>query len=189
MTVKKRNTIWLVVVALVAVVAVWFVSTYNTLVKQEELIDSQWAQVENQLQRRYDLIPNLVNTVKGYAAHEEEVFTAIADARARLNQATTVDEKVEASNDLESGLGRLLVIVENYPELKADTQFIRLMDELSGTENRISVERMRFNEQVKEYNTKIRQFPTVLVAKIMGFETRPYFEILPGVGEAPSVEF
>ncbi len=163
---KKGSAVWLVVVALVVVVAVWAVSTYNGLVKQEELIDSQWAQVENQLQRRYDLIPNLVNTVKGYATHEEEVFTAIADARARLNQAATVDEKVEASNELESGLARLLVIIENYPELKADTQFIRLMDELSGTENRISVERMRFNEQVKDYNTKIRQFPTVLVAKI-----------------------
>ena len=140
----------------------WLASTYNGLVKQNELIDGQWAQVENQLQRRHDLIPNLVSTVKGYAKHEEDVFTAIADARAKLNQASTVEERVEARNEVESALARLLVIVENYPELKADTQFNKLMDELSGAENRISVERLRFNEQVKAYNTKVKQFPTAV---------------------------
>jgi LemA protein len=167
----------------------WLASTYNGLVKQNELIDGQWAQVENQLQRRHDLIPNLVSTAKGYAKHEEEVFTSIANARAKLNQASTVEERVEASNEVESALARLLVIVENYPELKADAQFTRLMDELSGTENRISVERVRFNDQVKVYNTKVKQFPTVIIARIMGFGPRAYFEMNPAAAEAPKVEF
>ena len=179
----------LVVLGLVVVIGAWLVSTYNGLVKQSEAIDGQWAQVENQLQRRHDLIPNLVATVKGYAQHEEEVFTAIADARARLNQAVTPEERTAASNEIESALARLLVIVENYPELKADAQFIRLMDELSGTETRIAVERLRFNEQVRVYNTRIKQFPAVVIARLMGFGPRTYFEMAEGAEEAPSVEF
>ncbi|MGI6621279.1 MAG: LemA family protein [Bacillota bacterium] len=186
----KRGTITLLVVlGLVVVIGAWLVSTYNGLVKQSEAIDGQWAQVENQLQRRHDLIPNLVATVKGYAQHEEEVFTAIADARARLNQAVTPEERTAASNEIESALARLLVIVENYPELKADAQFIRLMDELSGTETRIAVERLRFNEQVRVYNTRIKQFPAVVIARLMGFGPRTYFEMAEGAEEAPSVEF
>lgn len=186
---KKGITGLVVVLVLVVLIGGWFVSTYNGLVRQTEAIDGQWAQVENQLQRRYDLIPNLVATVKGYAQHEEEVFTAIADARARLNQAVTPEDRAAASNEVESALARLLVIVENYPELKADAQFIRLMDELSGTETRIAVERLRFNEQVRLYNTKIRQFPAVLIARLMGFEPRTYFEMAEGAEEAPKVEF
>ncbi len=186
---KKGISGFLVVVAVIVILGGWLVSTYNGLVKQNELIDGQWAQVENQLQRRHDLIPNLVSTVKGYAQHEEGVFTAIADARARLNQAATAEERTAASNEIESALARLLVIVENYPELKADAQFIRLMDELSGTETRIAVERLRFNEQVKVYNTKVKQFPAVLIARLMGFSPRTYFEMAEGAAEAPMVEF
>ncbi len=186
---KKGVSVFLILVVIAVVIVGWVVSTYNGLVKQNELIDGQWAQVENQLQRRYDLIPNLVSTVKGYAQHEEEVFTAIADARAKLNQASTAEERVSATNEVESALARLLVIVENYPELKADAQFTRLMDELSGTENRIAVGRLRFNEQVKVYNTKVKQFPVVLIARMMGFGPRTYFEMAEGAAEAPHVEF
>lgn len=186
---KKGVSSFMVLLGVVVVLGGWLASTYNGLVKQNEIIDGQWAQVENQLQRRHDLIPNLVSTVKGYAKHEEDVFTAIADARAKLNQASTVEERVEARNEVESALARLLVIVENYPELKADTQFNKLMDELSGAENRISVERLRFNEQVKAYNTKVKQFPTVIIARLMGFDPRTYFEMSPGAAEAPKVEF
>lgn len=186
---KKGVSAFLVIAVIAVVIVGWVISTYNALVQQNEFIDGQWAQVENQLQRRYDLIPNLVNTVKGYAQHEEGVFTAIADARAKLNQAATPEERTVASNEVESALARLLVIVENYPELKADAQFTRLMDELSAAENRIAVERLRFNEQVKVYNTKVKQFPAVLIARIMGFGPRTYFEMAEGAAEAPKVEF
>jgi LemA protein len=186
---KKGISGFLVLLAVVVVLGGWLASTYNGLVKENELVDGQWAQVESKLQRRHDLIPNLVNTVKGYAQHEEGVFTAIADARARLNQASTVEERVEASNEIESALARLLVIVENYPELKADAQFTRLTDEISGSENRIDVERSRFNDQVKAYNMKVKQFPTVIIARIMGFGPRAYFEMNPAAAEAPKVEF
>lgn len=186
---KKGISGFLVLLAVVVVLVGWLASTYNGLVKENELVDGQWAQVESKLQRRHDLIPNLVNTVKGYAQHEEGVFTAIADARAKLNQASTVEERVEASNEIESALARLLVIVENYPELKADAQFTRLTDEISGSENRIDVERSRFNDQVKAYNMKVKQFPTVIIARIMGFGPRAYFEMNPAAAEAPKVEF
>ncbi len=185
---RQISGVW-IAVAVIAILGFWIVSTYNGLVKQNEIIDGQWAQVENQLQRRHDLIPNLVNTVKGYVQHEEGVFTAIADARSKLSGAATVEERTAASNEIESGLARLLAIAENYPELKADGQFNRLMDELSGTETRIAVERLRFNEGVKEYNTRVKQVPTVLVAKLMGFGPRIYFEIAEEVAETPIVEF
>lgn len=155
----------------------------------DESVTGQWAQVENQLQRRYELIPNLVETAKGYAAHEEEVFTAIADARSRLAGAATPDEQVAAANQMESALARLLVVVENYPDLKADRQFIQLMDELAGTENRIAVERQRFNEMVRDYNIVIRRMPTAFIARLMGFSAKEYFEATPGAETAPQVEF
>src|SRR5437867_8720458 len=143
--------------------------SYNRFVNQEEAIKGQWAQVENQLQRRNDLIPNLVETVKGYAQHEQGVFKDIADARSQLLGAKSPEEKIEAANRQTSALGRLLAIAENYPQLKANEQFNRLMDELSGTENRLAVERMRYNQKVEEYNAARRQFPANVTAKMFGF--------------------
>ena len=179
----------IVVLVIVGVMGISLASAYNGLITLSESIDAQWAQVENQLQRRYELIPNLVETVKGYAAHESQVFTAIADARARLAGARTPEERVAAANELESALARLLVVVETYPQLKADRQFIQLMDELAGTENRIAVERQRFNELVREYNVRIKRFPTVFLARMLGFEARPYFASDAEAQEAPDVDF
>jgi LemA protein len=163
--------------------------SYNKFVGQEEAIKSQWAQVENQLQRRNDLIPNLVETVKGYAAHEEGVYKDIADSRARLLAAKSPEETIQAANQQTSALGRLLAIAENYPNLKANEQFNRLMDELSGTENRIAVERMRYNQRVQEYNTSRREFPANLTAKMFGFKEYPFFQAAPEAKQAPKVNF
>ncbi len=163
--------------------------SYNRFTSQEEAIKAQWSQVENQLQRRNDLVPNLVETVKGYAAHEKDVFQAVADSRARLAGAATPEQKIEAANQQTSALARLLAIVENYPQLKADAQFTRLMDELAGTENRIAVERMRYNERVQEYNTLRRQFPSNVTAKMFGFEEYPYFQAPPEAKRLPRVNF
>jgi LemA protein len=163
--------------------------SYNTFVGQEEAIKSQWAQVENQLQRRNDLIPNLVETVKGYAQHEEGVFREIADARSRLLSAKTPEESIAAANQQTSALGRLLAVAENYPQLKANEQFNRLMDELSGTENRIAVERMRYNEKVQEYNTSRRRFPANVTAKLFGFKEYPFFQAPPEAKTVPKVSF
>src|SRR5213593_4788887 len=163
--------------------------SYNTFVGQEEAIKSQWAQVENQLQRRNDLIPNLVETVKGYAQHEEGVFKEIADARSRLLAAKSPEETIQAANQQTSALGRLLAVVENYPNLKANEQFNRLMDELAGTENRLAVERMRYNERVQAYNTSRRQFPANLTAKMFGFKEYPFFQAPPDAKQAPKVNF
>lgn len=163
--------------------------SYNTFVGQEEAIKAQWAQVENQLQRRNDLIPNLVETVKGYAAHEEGVFREVAEARARLLAAQSPDEKIAAANQQTSALGRLLAVAENYPQLRANEQFNRLMDELSGTENRIAVERMRYNETVQRYNTSRRQFPANMTAKVFGFKEYPLFQAPPEAKQVPKVNF
>jgi LemA protein len=163
--------------------------SYNRFVSQEEAIKAQWAQVENQLQRRNDLIPNLVETVKGYAGHEREVFQAVADSRARLAGAQTPAQAIEAANAQSSALARLLAIVENYPQLKANESFNRLMDELSGTENRISVERMRYNERVQEYNTLRRSFPSNVTAKVFGFQEYPFFQAPAEAKQVPRVEF
>lgn len=163
--------------------------SYNRFVSQEEAIKAQWAQVENQLQRRNDLIPNLVATVKGYAAHEEGVYTEIADARSRLLAARSPEETIAAANLQTTALGRLLAIAENYPQLKANEQFNRLMDELSGTENRIAVERMRYNERVREYDTARRQFPANLTAKMFGFKEYPFFQAPPEAKQVPKVDF
>src|SRR6187200_1294856 len=157
MTITRRTALQLTVLAFVALPLTG--CSYNKFVGQEEAIKSQWAQVENQLQRRNDLIPNLVETVKGYAQHEEGVFKEIAEARSRLLAARSPEETIAAANQQTTALGRLLAISENYPQLRANEQFNRLMDELSGTENRIAVERMRYNDKVREYNTSTRQFP------------------------------
>ena len=163
--------------------------TYNTLVTMDEGVKGAWAQVENQLQRRYDLIPNYVETVKGYAKHEKEVFVQVTEARSKVGGATTVSDKMQANNQLTSALGRLLLVVERYPELKANTNFIRLQDELAGTENRIAVERRRFNEMVKAYNIKVRSFPTNILAGMFGFEKATFFEVPKERQEAPKVKF
>jgi LemA protein len=164
-------------------------TTYNDLVSLQEQNKTAWSQVENQLQRRNDLIPNYVETVKGYAKQETTIFTAIADARARIGSAQTVSDKIAASNELSGALARLLVVIENYPELKSGENFMRLQDELSGTENRIATERMRYNEAVRAFNIRVRQFPANLVASSFNFEQAPLFEAPESAKEAPKVKF
>ena len=184
---RRRTALQLIGLALVVMPLTG--CSYNKFVNQEEAIKAQWAQVENQLQRRNDLIPNLVETVKGYAQHEQGVFKDIADARSQLLNAKTPEEKIEAANRQTSALGRLLAIAENYPQLKANEQFNRLMDELAGTENRLAVERMRYNERVQEYNAARRQFPANLTAKMFGFKEYPYFQVPPDAKQVPKVNF
>lgn len=189
---QKKKTVWIVLGVVVVVLAVLIgsvVSSYNGLVDTREQVTAAQANVETYLQRRADLIPNLVNTVKGYAAHEEEVYTALADARAALSGANTVEEMNEANAALDSALSRLLVVVENYPELKADTQFINLQDELAGSENRIAQARKDYNEVAQSYNTKIQKFPTVILANLFGFEEAEYFEATEESQTVPSVNF
>src|SRR5215472_2319384 len=189
MTMMRRTALRIVLLAAISVPATG--CSYNTFVSEEEAIKTQWSQVENQLQRRNDLIPNLVETVKGYAQHEEGVFKEIADARSQLlaAQPGPSDAKIAAANRETSALGRLLAISENYPQLKANEQFNRLMDELSGTENRLAVERMRYNEKVQEYDTSRRQFPANLTARIFGFKEYPYFQAPPDAKQVPKVNF
>src|SRR6188474_2288894 len=163
--------------------------SYNRFVSQEEAVKTQWAQVENQLQRRNDLIPNLVETVKGFAQQERDVFGQIADSRAKLSGARTPEETIEAANQQSAALARLLVISENYPQLRSSESFNRLMDELSGTENRIAIERMRYNERVQEYNTARRQFPANLTASVFGFKEYPLFNAPTAAEQVPKVNF
>jgi LemA protein len=180
----------LVVVAVTSAAVAASGCSYNRFVGQEEAIKAQWAQVENQLQRRNDLIPNLVEATKGFAQQERDVFQAIADSRSKLAGATTPDQKMAAANEQTSALARLLVVVENYPTLKSDATFARLMDELAGTENRIAVERMRYNEKVQEYKTSRRQFPANITAGIFGFkDDYKLFEAPPEAKVAPKVDF
>jgi LemA protein len=179
----------IVIVVLVLIPLLYLKGTYNSLVTMDEGVKAAWAQVENQLQRRYDLIPNLVETVKGYAAHEEEVFLKVTEARSRVGSAGSVSDKIAANNSLSAALSRLLVVVERYPELKANTNFIRLQDELAGTENRIAVERRRYNESVRAFNTAIRRFPTNIIAGIFGFEKAAFFDVPEERQEAPKVSF
>lgn len=171
------------------IIAVSLMGIYNSLVTKSQAIDAQWAQVETQYQRRFDLIPNLVNSVKGMMKQEQAVFDAIAQARTKYGSATTVDAKAQAAGEVESALGRLLAIVENYPELKSSQNVTALMDELSGTENRISVERRRYNELVRDYNTQIKTFPTNMLAGMFGFTEKQYFQSVSGADQAPKVEF
>jgi LemA protein len=187
MTMPRRTAARLMIVALAAISLTG--CSYNRFVTQEEGIKAQWAQVENQLQRRNDLIPNLVETVKGYATHEASVYKDIADARSRLLAAKSPEETIAAANQQTTALGRLLAVVENYPQLKANEQFNRLMDELSGTENRIAVERMRYNEKVQEYNTTRRRFPSNVTAKLFGFQEYPFFQAPAEAKQVPKVDF
>ncbi len=167
----------------------WGVSNYNSLVRQDLTVKTAWSQVENQLQRRNDLIPNLVNTVKGFAKQEKTIFIQVAEARAKLAGAATRGDQINAANEVSSVLGRLLAIVENYPQLKSDQNFRQLMDELAGTENRIAVERMRYNEAVQAYNQSLRVFPRNIVAGMFRFQLAQLFEAAPGAKEAPKVNF
>jgi LemA protein len=194
---KKLITIG-AIVAFVALLVIWSVSSYNSLVTMDESVSTSWGNVENQYQRRADLIPNLVNTVKGYAAHEKSTFQAVVEARSKATQMTIdadnlTPEKIaayqKAQGEVGAALSRLLAITEAYPELKANQNFQELQAQLEGTENRISVERKRFNDTAKEFNTKIRKFPTNIVAGMFGFEKRPYFEAEEGANKAPEVKF
>jgi LemA protein len=187
---KKMNKKILIAVVVVAALLVFQgVGAYNGIVQKDVAVNEKWGQVQNVLQRRGDLIPNLVQSVKGYAAHEKEVFEYVAAARAKLAGARTPEETMKANAEVTSALSRLLVVVENYPQLKADQTFIRLMDELAGTENRISVERMRYNAAVGDYNTAIRVFPSNLVAGVAGFRGKPFFEAETKAKEVPKVDF
>jgi LemA protein len=187
---QKTTLIVIGVVLLVVLIPYGYLKgTYNSLVRMDEQVKAAWAQVENQLQRRYDLIPNYVETVKGYAKHEKEVLLKVTEARSRVAGAGAISEKIAANNELSSAMARLLVVVERYPDLKANVNFIRLQDELAGTENRISVERRRFNEMVRVYNTEIRSFPTNLVAGIFNFEKATFFEVPKEKQEVPKVKF
>ena len=194
---KNSLVVFGIIAAIVVVLGGWIISQRNALIALDEDVNEAWSNIDTDLQRRNDLIPNLVATVKGYATHEEEVFTGIADARGRLAGATTMQEKAEADAALTAGLGRLLAIAENYPELKANEGFLRLQDELAGTENRIKVTRKRYNQDVKTFNRSIRQFPGSLFAGNLPFiglnlEPRDYFEPPEGhdaVVKAPKVSF
>ena len=175
---------------LVLLVAGVFISTYNKLVNFDESIKASWAQVENVLQRRSDLIPNLVNTVKGYAKHEKEIFENVANARAALLGAKSIDDKAKAAGAMDTAIGRLLAIAENYPQLKANENFMALQDELAGTENRIAVERMRYNEVVQAYNITVRRFPANMIAGMYGFKQKEvYFKAEEKAKTVPEVKF
>jgi LemA protein len=178
-----------IIVFLVIMVAGYFWLTYNSLVKKDEDIKAAWAQVEVQLQRRSDLIPNLVETVKGYAIHEKTIFEEVANARAKLAGAATIGQKISSANELSGVLGRLLAIAENYPNLKANESFNRLMDELAGTENRIAVERKRYNEKILIFNQTIRKFPTNILANVFNFKAGVYFDVPKEKEGVPEVKF
>jgi len=178
-----------IVVIILALLALLFIPKYNSLVTAEESVDSKWAQVENQLQRRYDLIPNLVESVKGYAKHEQDIISSISEARSQMGNARTPEEQAVANDTLNGALSRLLVVVENYPNLKADANFRQLMDELAGTENRLAVAREDYNNEVQTFNKNVKRFPGNLIAGMFGFEQKEYFKATAGSEKAPSIDF
>lgn len=178
-----------ILVVIIVIVGAIFWGNYNSLVSKSQAIEGQWAQVETQYQRRYDLIPNLVESVKGYMTQEKTIFGQIAEARSKYAGAQTSDAKAAAGGEVESALARLLVIMENYPDLKSNQTVIQLMDELAGTENRISIERKRYNDLVLDYNTTIKKFPTNLMAAIFNFTPHEYFKSVSGADQAPKVDF
>lgn len=182
------NKLWLIIVGVILLVGALFFGTYNNLVTKNTAIDGQWAQVETQYQRRFDLIPNLVESTKGFLTQERTIFEEIAQARTQYGGAKTIDEKVQGAAGLDSALSRLLVIIENYPNLKSNETVARLMDELAGTENRISVERRRFNELVQDFNITIKRIPTNILAGIFGFKERAFFQSVSGADQPPKVD-
>jgi LemA protein len=193
-----RRILTIAVIALLVLMVFSMCGTYNRVVGMDEQVKQAWSQVENQYQRRADLVPNLVETVKGYAAHEQQTLQAVVEARSRATQATVNVENLspeeiqryeEAQGALNSALGRLLAVAEAYPDLKANQNFLALQQQLEGTENRIAVERKRFNETVQEYNSYVRRFPTNLYAGIFGFRAKGYFQAAPGSEQAPKVQF
>ena len=190
---KKVLIIVAIIFAILIVIAIGIAgrvkNIYNTMVTIDEEVNGAWAQVENVLQRRYDLIPNLVETVKGYASHEKEVLTQVTEARARVGGAGSPAERMGAEGEMSNALSRLLVVVENYPQLKANQNFIMLQDQLEGTENRIAVERGRYNDVVKRYNQYIRQFPQMFFAGMFNFKLREFFEAPEAAQQAPKVSF
>lgn len=194
----KKLLPWIVGLGILAIIALWVANVYNAFIASEEEVESSWAQVENQYQRRADLVPNLVATVKGYAAHEQQTLEGVVEARAKATQitidpATATPEQLAAyqaaQGELSQALGRLLAVAENYPDLKANQNFRDLQAQLEGTENRITIARQMFNETAKSYNKTIRRFPNNILAGIFGFEKKPYFEAEEGASKAPKVEF
>ena len=197
----SKGLIGIIVIAGIALLCfMWGKSAYNDMVQKEVAVETQWAQVQNAYQRRADLIPNLVNTVKGYASHEQQTLTAVVEARAKATQLNTsisadqltpenIQKYQQAQGELSTALGRLMMIQEAYPDLKANTNFLALQDELAGTENRISTERNKFNESVRNYNTTIRSFPKNIFAGIFGFERKAFFEADPSAQKAPEIQF
>lgn len=179
----------LIAVVVIALLAGWMISQRNSLITLDETVEAAWSEIDNQLQRRSDLIPNLVATVQGFARQEQQVFGDIAAARARLAGATTVQETAEGYNELQGALSRLLVIAENYPQLQSNQNFLRLQDELAGTENRIAVARRRYNDAVRQFNTRIRTFPASMLAPRFGLAAREYFEITDAARAVPQVQF
>lgn len=177
------------VVAVIILVIAMFAGSYNSLVDKGEKVDKEYANISVQLERRADLIPNLVNTVKGYMEHEEAIINSITEARQNLLKASSVEEESKANNELTNSLNALMLVVENYPDLKANQNFIQLSDELAGTENRIATARRDYNEVATDYNTTIKKFPTNLLASMFGFEKKAYFEVSEGKDEVPNVEF
>lgn len=195
---NKSTLTWIIVVAVLGMIVVWGIGRYNAFVTMQENVENAWGQVENQYQRRADLVPNLVATVKGYAAHEQATLAAVIEARAKATQMTidptnTTPEELAAyqaaQGELSQALGRLMAIAENYPNLKASENFRQLADQLEGTENRIAYARNLFNDSAKEYNAATRRFPGNIIASMFGFERKPYFEAEEGANKTPTVEF
>ena len=174
---------------IVFIIVVWFIGTYNSLVATNQDVNAKWSQVENQYQRRADLIPNLVNTTKGYATHESSTLEKVTQARSQWAGAKTQGDKMKAASEMDSALSRLMLVVEAYPDLKASSNFATLQAQLEGTENRISTERMRYNEAVRDYNTKIKGIPTSIVADMYGYKDKPFFEATAGAENVPVVNF
>lgn len=195
---KKGYIVLIVIGVIILAIFLWFRGSYNGMVKMSETVSAQWSNVENQYQRRLDLIPNLVNTVKGYAAHEQQTLTDVVNARAKATQTQINFEQLDEASmqklnrtqgELSSALSRLMAISESYPDLKANQNFLELQAQLEGTENRIAVERRKFNDTVRTYNAYIRQFPKNIIAGMFGFTPKPYFEANAGAENAPKVEF
>ncbi|MED1202932.1 LemA family protein [Heyndrickxia acidicola] len=186
---RKKYSVLIGIVVVAVVIVIAFMSSYNGFVSEEENVNQSYSQIQNQLQRRMDLIPNLVNTVKGYAAHEEKVIKDISDARAQLAGAESPASQAKANDQLSGALNRLLAVSENYPDLKANQNFTQLMDELAGTENRIAVARRDYNNEVASYNKKVKRFPGAIVANAFGFHEKEYFQAAAGADKAPTVDF